>query len=403
MAYRYEAYTQDKRIVRGTVDAASEGMAESILYEAGYSRILKLREILPGSSLEELLPSLYGVKTGDVVQFSRHLATLIESGMPIVTALGLLEKQERKVALKKVIAEFTVELQGGSSFSQALSKYPQAFPNIYCQVVKASEYTGNLATALRQAAGYLERNLVMTAKVRQALAYPSLVALMAVGVVALITNVAFPPLVRLFASLGAELPWSTRLIMQISGFVSSYNVYLLGGLFISIALVASYLRLPAGQLAKDRLMLKIPRIDRISMLRNMHRFCRTMSLLLEAGLPLPQIMSTVIDTVSNRIIRQALVEVREKLVQGQGLSQPMASAGLFPDLLVAMTLIGEKTGTLPSVLGTLADLYEQTVEQEVRILIAIVQNVLILGTGAVVGFIGISMITPLYSILKAIR
>ncbi len=235
MAYRYEVYTQDKRIVRGTVDAASESMAESILYGAGYSRVLKLREVRPGSSLEELLPSLYGVKTGDVVQFSRHLATLIESGMPIVTALGLLEKQERKVALRKLIAELTVELQGGSSFSQALSKYPQVFSNIYGQVVKASEYTGNLAVALRQAAGYLERNMVMTAKVKQALAYPLLVALMAAGVVALITNVAFPPLVKLFASLGAELPWTTRLVMQVAGFVSSYNVYLLGGPPTSLA------------------------------------------------------------------------------------------------------------------------------------------------------------------------
>ncbi|MFC1914156.1 type II secretion system F family protein [Chloroflexota bacterium] len=403
MAYRYEAYTPDKRIVRGTIGASSERAAEGILYGEGYARVLRLQEIRNGAMWERWLPSLFGVKTQDVIEFSYQLATLIESGMPIITALGLLEKQTSKAALRRIIAGLSIELQGGGSFSQALSKYPQVFSDIYCQVVRASEHTGNLALALKQASGYIEKNMIMTAGIIRTLTYPSLVLLMAIGVVILITNVALPPLVRLFTSLDAELPWTTKLLMFAADFVAGNKFYLLGGFSILLLFFVVYIRLPSGKLAMDKFILKIPMIDHIVISRDVSQFCRTTSLLLEAGVSLPHIMSIAIGTVNNSIIRQALVEVRQKLVQGQGLSQPMANNALFPELLVEMVVVGEKTGTLPSTLATLSDFYEQTVDRKIRLLVSTVQHSLMVMIGVAVGFIGISMITPLYSILKTIH
>ena len=161
--------------------------------------------------------------------------------------------------------------------------------------------------------------------------------------------------------------------------------------------------MPVGKLAMDKFILKIPMIGDIVIKRNMSQFCRTMSLLLEAGISLPHIMSIVIETMNNSIIRQALVEVRQELVQGQGLSQPMAKNALFPELLVEMVLVGEKTGTVPSTLTTLSDFYEQTVDRKIHLLISTIQHFLLVMIGVIVGFIGISMITPLYSILKTIH
>lgn len=401
MAYQYRAYTLDKRIVQGTIDAPSERMAEETLYRAGYRRVLSLREIRPRLTLERLLPSLFGVKSRDVIDFSRQLATLIESGISIVAALQLLEEQAPKVALRKVIAGLVEELQGGSSFSQALGKYPQAFSNTYCQVIKASEHTGNFEAALRQVADYVEKRVATTERVRRAMAYPSVVLLMAFGVFALLTTVTLPPLVRLFTALGAELPWMTRLLIAIAGFLIDYKFYLLGGLFTLIILIIGFMRLPAGKLTMDSLMLKIPVIGSINIQRNMYHFCQTTSMLLKAGLPFAQIITTVIPTIGNRIIRQALREVREKLVQGQGLSQPMATIALFPQLLVEMVIVGEKTGTLDSNLATMADFYEQRVDQRVHALISMIEPLLIVAVGLVVAFVAISMITPLYSILKS--
>ena len=401
MAYQFKAYTLDKRVVQGRIDAASESMAEEALYRAGYNRVLSLREIRPGLSLEQLIPTFFGVKAQDVIDLSRQLATLIESGVTILTALQLLEEQSFRAAFRKVIAGLIAELRGGSSLSQALSKYPQVFSYTYCQVVKASEQAGNLEVGLRQIAGYMEKQAATKKKIRSALAYPIMVLLMAIGVFALLITVALPPLVGLFTALGTELPWTTRLLIAISGFLINYKFYLLVGVLIVVVSIIGYLRLPAGKLTMARLMLKLPLIGPINIQRNVGHFCRTASMLLKAGLLLPQTMNIVIQTVGNRIIRQVLREVREKLVQGQGLSQPMATIDLFPRLLVEMVSVGEKTGNLDSTLATLGDYYEQRVDQRVNSLISMIGPALTVGVGLVVAFIALSMITPLYSILEA--
>jgi len=403
MTYLYRAYTLDKRIVQGTIDAASESMAEEALYRAGHQRVLSLEEVHPGLSLERLIPTLFGVKTQDVIDFSRQLATLIESGVTILTALQLLEGQASRAALRKVIAGLIEELRGGSSFSQALSKYPQAFSYSYCQVMKASEQAGNLEVGLRQVAGYMEKQAATKKKVVRALTYPAMVLLMALGVCVLLITVVLPPLIGLFTSFGTELPWMTRLLIAVAGFLIDYQLYLLVGLFALVILVVVYMRQPAGKLTMDRLMLKIPVISSITIQRNMRHFCQTTSMLLKAGLLLPQIMHIVTQTVGNRIIRQALGEVREKLVQGQGLSQPMATIELFPRLLVEMVVVGEKTGNLESTLASLADFYEERVSQKIDTLTSMIEPALTVVIGLVVAFIALSMITPLYSLMGSIE
>ena len=399
MAYQFKAYTIDKRVVQGTIDAASESTAEEALYRAGYQRVLSLKQMRRSLSLERLLPTLFSVKTQDVIDFSRQLATLIESGITILTTLQLLEEQAFRPVFSKVIAGLVSELRGGSSLSQALSKYPQAFSYTYCQVVKAGEQAGNLEVGLKQIAGYMERQVATRKRIRGALTYPIAVLFMAIGVFVLLITVALPPLVGLFTALGTELPWMTRSLIAISNFLTNYKFYLLGGVAIVAISIIGYMRLPAGKLTMDRLWLKLPLIGPINVQRNVGHFCRTASMLLKAGLLLPQTMSIVIQTIGNRIIRQTLKEVREKLVQGQGLSQPMAAIDLFPRLMVEMVSVGEKTGNLDSTLATLGDYYEQRVDQRVNTLISMIGPALTAGVGLIVAFIALSIITPLYSIL----
>jgi type IV pilus assembly protein PilC len=401
--YQFTAYTIDKKIVQGNIDATSENMAEEALYRAGYQRILSLREVRPRLSLETLFPTFFGVKTQDVIDFSHQLATLIESGVSILTALELLKKQAPREALRKVIAGLVDELQGGSSFSQALSKYPEVFSSTYCQVVKASEQAGNLEAGLRQIARYMGKRATTTSRVKRALAYPAMVLLMAIGVFVLLITVALPPLIGLFESLGAELPLATTLLIAIADFFISYKFYLLWGVFTLVIAIVVYTRLPAGKLTMDRLKLKIPVIGSIVIEHNVCHFCQITSMLLKAGLPLPQVMDIAIQTSGNRIIRQALADVRDKLLQGQGWSQPMAENGLFPQLLVEMIAVGEKTGTMDSTLATLADYYEERVDQRINTLVAMIEPILTVVIGLVVAFIALSLITPLYSILRSIR
>jgi len=403
MAYRYKAYTLDRRIVQGTIDAISERMAEEALYQAGYHYVLSLKEIQPGLHLERLLPTLFGVKTQHVIDFSYQLATLIESGVTLLTALQLLEGQASRAAFRRVIGGLVEELRGGSSLSQALSKYPEAFSYTYCQVVKASEQAGNLEVGLRQMASYMEKQAATAKRIKHAMAYPVMVLLMAIGVFSLLITIVLPPLVGLFTSLGAELPWTTRLLITAASFLINYKLHLLVGVFAVIMLIVGYVRLPAGRLTWDRLLLRLPVIGSINIQRAMCHFCRTTSMLLKAGLLLPQIMDIVIQTIGNRTIRGALNNVRDKLVQGQGLSQPMATIHLFPSLLVEMVVVGEKTGTMDSALATLADFYEQSVDQKINSLISMIEPTLTVVVGLVVAFLAVSMITPLYSILGSLQ
>lgn len=403
MAYKYQAYTSDKRIVQGTIEVTSESLAEGALYRAGYQHILSLKEVPPGLSLERLIPTLFGVKTRDVIEVSNQLATLIESGISILNSLQLLGGQTSKKSLQKIIDGLMEEIQGGNSLSQALGDYPQVFPNTYCQVIKASEQAGNLELGLRQAAGYLEKQAVASQKIIRAMLYPAFVLLMAVGVSILLITVALPPLVELFNSLGAELPWMTTMLINVTSFFLDRSLYVLVGVVLIIMLTIALLRLPSVKIARDRLMLKIPAIGTINIERSMQQFCQTVSMLLEAGLRLPQIMEISIQTNRNRIIRQALGKVRDGLVQGEGLSQPMSEIGLFPPLLVEMVVVGEKTGTMDTTLATLADFYEKKVDRRIDALISMIEPALTVVIGVVVIFIALSMITPLYSILRSMH
>ena len=308
-----------------------------------------------------------------------------------------------RLAFREIIAGLIEELQEGKPLSQALSKYPQVFSYTYCQVVKASEQAGNLEVGLRQIASYMKKQAATTNRAKRALAYPVMVLLMAIGVFILLITVALPPLVELFNTLGAELPPTTTLLITTANFLIDYKLYLLGGALALIIFILVYMKLPAGKLTIDRLKLKMPLIGSINIERNMCHFCRTTSMLLKAGLPLPRIMDIAIQTIDNRTIRKALEDVREQLMQGQGLSQPMAANELFPSLLVEMVAVGEKTGTIDSTLATLADYYEERVDQRISTLISMIEPILTIVIGLVIAFIALSLVTPLYSILQSVR
>ena len=404
MTFKYKVYSTDKKIVEGTIEVASENMAEAALYRAGFQNILSLEEVTPsGLDIEKLLPTFTGVKTRDIVDISNQLSTLIQSGIPLLSALKLLGGQTAKKSLKKICNDLADEIQAGNSLSQALAKYPKIFSNTYCQTIKASEQAGTLEVGLKQAAKYLEKRAHANQKIKRAMIYPIFVLVLAIGVVILLIAVALPPLIALFSSLDVQLPWMTSALVNTANFVSANILPIVGGLIAVILIVIGLLRLQSVKLARDKLLLRTPVVGKIIIERSMGMFCQTASMLLQAGLRLPQIIDIVTQTNQNRIIRQAFGKVRERLVQGEGLSQPMSENPLFPPLLVEMIVVGEKTGAMDATLGTLSDFYEQEVDRKIDSLISMIEPVLTLAIGGLVIFIALSMITPLYSILKSMH
>jgi type IV pilus assembly protein PilC len=232
------------------------------------------------------------------------------------------------------------------------------------------------------------------------MAYPAFVLLLAVGVVIMLVTIALPPLVDLFASFDVALPWTTQTLLAVSSFVLDNGVYLMAGVIILILLIIVLLRVPSIKLAKDRMMLKVPLIGGIIIERSVQHFSQTASMLLKAGLHLTQVMNIAIQTSKNPIIRQSLLEVKEKLLQGDGLSQPLSEAAYLPPLVGEMALVGEKTGTMESTLDTLASYYEERVDRRIHVLTSMIEPMLTFIIGLVIIVIALAIITPLYSILK---
>jgi type IV pilus assembly protein PilC len=404
MIYRYSACKDNERITTGIIEAASEKIAEEALYQAGFKYVLHLRSTTKLKNFRQQLPSLFGVKTPDVIDFSRQLASFIESGSSLRTALELLHDQATKPSLKEVIAGIMNQLEVGQSFSQAIKNYPEIFSRSYWQVVQSSEKAGELEKGLRQIATYMENRLQITSKIKHSMAYPMFVICLAIGVVILLVTTVLPSMLNLFSSYQTALPPITLFAIGLMNFIQDYKIYLIIGVMLVIALVIILSRIPTGRLAMDRLILKIPAFGRIIIEYNMGIFCRTTSMLLSAGLPLPSIMEVVIQSVgSNRVILQSINNLKEKMLQGEGLYKPMIQDKLFPRMMVRMVTVGEQTGTLDSSLETLANHYEEHTSKKIQSLVSLIEPGLTLIIGIGVAFIMVSMLLPMYTIINHVR
>jgi type IV pilus assembly protein PilC len=322
--------------------------------------------------------------------------------MPVVQALGLLAEQSPRAALTNIINTLGKELSGGASFSQALSAYPQLVPAHYREVIRVSEQTGNIPLGLRLVAGYIEKETAMSKNFTRTLSYPAFLVSMAVVVIFVIATVALPSLTNLFNSMGATLPLATKILMAVSAFLSNYALYLVGGLAGLAILIIWYVKTSAGKQFIDKTSMKVPLIGPIVVLRNICRFCRNTAMLLEAGLTVPQSLNSVHGVIDNGIIKSALIDVYQDLIKGKGLSQPMARYRVFPKLLVDMIHIGEKTDTLQPSFATMADFFEKKLDQRIQKLLAMVEPVSIFIVGLLISFIGLAIITPIYSIYRTL-
>jgi type IV pilus assembly protein PilC len=400
MAYHYIAYTPKGEMIQGRIEAASEKVAEELLWKLNYT-IISLKETQETNGGVSLFSPK--VRTRDLIIFSRQLATLIESGIPIVRAIQLLQEQTSNKRLRQVLGEIILDLQQGRFLSEAISKHKKIFSNLYARLIEVGERTGNLEMVLRQLAIYMEKEEALVRKIRSAMAYPSFVLLLAVGVVFLMLTVALPPLMGLFTSFGAELPLPTRILIAITDFASTYKFHLLGTLVLVGSAGVLFFRSEAGHWFFDRALLKIPIVSRVTIQGAVARMCRSMSTLLRAGLALPEIIEMIIRTQSNRVIRAALEGVRRDLLQGRGLADPLAQQKIFPGMLVQMVRVGEETGALDSNMETLAIFYEEEVDRAVAAMAGAVEPALTLFIGAVVGFVAVAVIMPMYSLMGSIK
>ena len=397
MDYAYTAYTEDRKLVKGKVSAHNEEAATELLGYGGY-RVVSLKTSVPLIDKEKLLSRFTRIKPQEIAMFSRQLALLLESGTDIVTSLDLLQEQMENETLKKTIGEVASEIRGGSSLSIALSKHPRAFSSMYYRAIAAGEQGGKLEVVLRQMATHIEKSIATEKQVRNALTYPFIVVLVAVIVVIVLVSFVLPAFTKMYDQFGVELPLATRILMAITDWFSIYGVYVIIGLLVAAFAVYLYIRTPGGKHWWDRTVLRLPVLGRIAHLGELGRCCRTMSLLIRIGLPLPEVMAMTVFNSNNKVVADNLTGVQQDLIRGEGLSGPMAKRSLFLPLMTQMVKVGEETGNLDNTLDTVADSFEMESSEKTKSAVALIQPVMTIIIGLLVGFVVLAMISAMYSI-----
>ncbi|MDD5093955.1 MAG: type II secretion system F family protein [Dehalococcoidia bacterium] len=400
MEYKYIAYTNDKKLMKGTISGVSEAAATQALITQGYQPItLEVRAGLP--SIEEAFPSFFKIKPREVIMFSRQLATLLDAGISIVPAIQLIQEQTSNRMFKKVIADINNDLRAGSSLSEALSRHEDIFGDLFCQLVAAGERSGGLEQFLRRGADYLEKDLVMKKKIKKALTYPVIVLVVAVIVISVLTVFVLPKMVDMFSNMGSDLPITTRMLISLNDFIGAYKLYLFAGMGLAVFGFITYVKNPKGRLKLDRFLITAPIIGKANLMGEMARFARTLALLVHAGLPLPEVIAITRQTSGNIVVKDSLASVRTGLLQGEGLSGPMARDKTFPNLLVQMIMVGEESGKLESTLDTVATSYETEADETITNMVSLIEPVMTVVLALIVGFIALSVIMPMYSMTDA--
>jgi type IV pilus assembly protein PilC len=397
MDFAYTAYTEDKKLVKGKVSALSEEAATDLLGYGGY-RVVSLKASVPFINKEKLLSRFTRIKPQQVAMFSRQLALLLESGTDIATSLDLLQQQSDNKTLNRIIGEVASDIRGGTSLAVALSKHPQAFSSMYYRAIAAGEQGGKLEIVLRQMASHIEKSMATEKQIRNALTYPFIVILVAVIVVIVLITFVLPAFTSMYDQFGVELPAVTRSLMAITDWFSQYGVFVIIGILVAAFAVYFYIRTPGGKRWWDATVLKLPVLGRIAHLGELGRCCRTMSLLIRIGLPLPEVMAMTIYNSNNKVVADNLTGVQQELIRGEGLSRPMAKRSLFLPMMTQMVSVGEETGNMDSTLDTVADSFEMESSEKTKSAVALIQPVMTIIIGLMVGYVVLAMVSAMYSI-----
>lgn len=402
MQYKYVAYNQQKQLVNGKVDAPNETVAQDLLNLSGLKTV-SLKEAKPLLNMEKIRGATYKISNKEVIMFSKQLALMIESGFDIAASLDLLANQISNRGLKKIVGEITADIRNGMKPSQAFAKHTTAFSGLYCRTIAVAEETGNLEKALRQMADHIEKNAMAAKKVKGALMYPAMVAIMMVGVIAVMVLFVVPSFQTLYDSMGTEIPLPARILLGSTNFLRSYGLYMIVGVVVLGVAYFGLTRSDEGKYQRDKVMLRMPLIGNIIVMSELSRVAATISTLFRAGVPLPEVMTLASQSCENRVIGRALTEVRQEMLQGQGLARPLSQRPIFPALMVQMASVGENTGNLDTTMDTVAVSYGMEADDRVSVMTGLITPITGIIMGGLVAFLAVALVSTMYGMMGSME
>ncbi len=401
--FEYKALDASGKSVAGIVDAdtAKEARQKLRMENLYTTSVAEAEESVALTSDVQVRKILQRIKRKDVAAATRQMATLLRSGMPLVQSLTAIIEQLEGHPLQKPMLEIRERVNSGSSFAEALADHPKLFSNLYVGMVRAGESAGALETILQRLAEYLEKSEKQRNRIRSIMVYPVVMLVVGGGVLTFLMTYVVPMLTQLFVEMKRDLPLPTQILIAMSDFVRSYKMlFMVAALVIGIVALKRYIRKEKGRLAYDSFRLKLPVLGTLVRKTCMVRFSRTLGTLVAGGVPLLQALEIVREVVGNAVIGKTLEEARDNIARGQTISDPLKKSGQFPPIVTHMIAVGEASGNLEEMLFSVADAYEDEVETSITGLTSLLEPLIIIVMGVVVGFIVLSILLPIFDMNK---
>lgn len=400
MFFHYKAL-KDKKTVENKIEAASSAAVVDYLQKNGYFPVW-VKEV------KEETPSFLSSFTdkvgfNDVVDFTRQVAIMLNAGLTLIDALEILKKQITKVSLRKLINDIDTDIRAGESFSSALKKYPGNFSNLYIALVRSGEASGKLGEILIRLADNLEKEREFKSKLKGALVYPVIVMVGMVIVMFVMVTFVVPKLLNLYKDFNIALPWTTLLLISISNFSVRFWPLIILGTVAGWYFLNKYLKTKVGKEYFDRLALRLPVFGNIIKISSLVDATRTLSILINAGVSILDALSIIVDTTGNVVYKNAFANVSSNVEKGQSLGISLEQEGIFPPILVQMSQVGEQTGNLDDTLMRLSKYFEMESEIAIKSMTTLIEPVILLVLGFGVGFLVLSVITPIYNLTSSFK
>jgi len=395
--YRYVAVGPDGSEIKDQLVAPSEDALRNQLL----MRNLEVKQVKQKKSFNELELSPQRVPRQEIMHFSRQMAAFIRTGIPITEALEVVEDGSNNKRFRQIIATMREQINNGVPFSEALAEHSKIFPPYYIGILKSAELTGQLDVSLNQLSSYIERDLDSKSKIKAAMIYPMVIFGMSMMTVVILSVWVMPKFVVFFKNLDAKLPLPTMLLIKASE-LSQSLWYVWAALFVFfIGLMVWMHKTPTGRLTRDRLFLRVPLVREVVLFAVTERVCRIVGGMVKAGVPLPETLNAAIQGTNNKVFERGLVGARDRMLEGEGLAEPIIDTHLFPRAAGQMMRVGEDTGTLDIQLENAAEYYGHELEYKLKKLTSLFEPAVIIFMGLVVGFVAVALISAMYGVFNS--
>ena len=397
--YKWEGKTLKGVIKKGEMEAGTEG---AIRIHLRQQNIIPTKISAKGKEITISLPFGKKVQQRSIAIFTRQLATMIDAGLPLVQSLEILASQQDSKVFKGILREIREDVEGGSTFAGALKKHPNVFNDLYTNLVVAGEEGGILDNILNRLANYIEKAEALKKKVKSALVYPSVIVTVAVAVVMILMIFVIPVFEQMFSSAGQNLPLPTLIVVMISKFVRKYVFIVVPALILGFFLLRKYHQTESGKILMDRFLLKAPVFGELFRKIAVARFSRTLGTLVSSGVPILDGLNIVSKTAGNKVIETAILNARASIREGETIAEPLGRSNIFPPMVIQMISVGESTGALDSMLTKIAEFYEDEVDVAVGNLTSMLEPLLMIFLGVVIGGVVIAMYLPIFQMASAV-